>query len=146
MTAGRDNPARLEPSSRLWGPTAPGSREETERASRQPCDGPPNLPPSRGMNVRRPVVVTAPAVMTGWQAVRDFQHRCESPLHGEANGLILDLTQVQAVDTKLVACLVTVQRRARARAVSLEIRPSAAVRDLADLCRLGTFLGRHTPG
>ena len=125
MTAGRDNQARQEPSSRLW--------------TRHPSGEPAGSAAAGLATSNRPIVVTAPARMTDWRAVQDFRHRCESSLQRAPKRIILDLTLVQAADTKLVACLVTVLRRARARSTVVEIRPSGTVRALADIYKLGTL-------
>jgi anti-anti-sigma regulatory factor len=50
--------------------------------------------------------------------------------------VVIDLTATQLVDTKLVACLIAVLRRARRRGVRLEVHASPAVLQWLDVCRL----------
>ena len=126
MTAGRDNQARQEPSSRLW----------TRRPSGEPTG---SAPAGLGTS-NRPIVVTAPARMTDWRAVQDFRHRCESSLQRAPKRIILDLTLVQAADTKLVACVVNAFCFAQARRIHLEVKPSPLVRDLIELCEVDALL------
>lgn len=50
--------------------------------------------------------------------------------------VIIDLTATKIVDTKLIACLVAVLRRARRLGVRLELRASPSVREWLELCHL----------
>ena len=95
---------------------------------------------SPGIGVMTVCVVTAFTDMTNWKAVQEFQSRCEDALFSGPPLLVLDLTEVRSVDSKLVACLVVIARRARALAVSLEIKASVSVRGWMALCRLDALV------
>jgi hypothetical protein len=81
-------------------------------------------------------VVVAASDMTSSELVHDLFNRCRRLLRHGARRVIIDLESVQAVDTKLVACLVVLHRLARAGSARLELRMSAAVRDVARICRI----------
>ena len=51
--------------------------------------------------------------LTDWRALRGFQSRCEALIHAGTDRVVLDLSEVQQADTKLVACLLILLRRAR---------------------------------
>jgi anti-anti-sigma factor len=78
--------------------------------------------------------------MTDWRSVRDFQARCESSLQHTRRRVVLDLTQVAWADSKLVACLIIAVKRARARSLRLEIKPSRPVRSWISVCHLEDVL------
>ncbi len=87
-------------------------------------------------------IIDAPTDMTDWQCVRDFQTRCDTS--APRSRLVLDLRSVRWADSKLIACIVLATRRARDRAVRVEIKPSRCVNRWAALCRVDAMLRRAT--
>ena len=85
--------------------------------------------------------VTAAADMTDWRSVQLFQMRCGRSLDRRPQRLVLDLTDVRFADTKLIACMVNIVCRAHRHGIQVEVKPSAPVRDVICLCRLGGVLG-----
>ena len=87
-------------------------------------------------------IIDAPTDMTDWQCVRDFQTRCDTS--APRSRLVLDLRSVRWADSKLIACIVLATRRARDRAVRVEIKPSRCVNRWAALCRVDAMLRSAT--
>lgn len=95
-------------------------------------------------------VVRASGDLTGSTRLTEFFRALQSQLDSEPGRLVLDLTAVEAADTKLVACLVAARRHALRTDVRLELRLSPPVMNWLKICRLhNTFdqlLVRSTPG
>jgi len=72
-----------------------------------------------------------------------FHEQCRQQLcGGRARQLVVDLGNVERVDTKLVACLVSVLRQAAASRVRVEMVLSSAIHELTSLCRLDGLFDR----
>ena len=76
---------------------------------------------------------------------RDFHHDCEQAVRPGRRRVVLNLTQVADADTKLVATLVAIARRARAAGVSYKILVSSRVRTWIALCRMERLLQSEHP-
>ena len=85
--------------------------------------------------------------LTDWRALRGFQSQCEALLHSGIDRVVLDLSEVRQADTKLVACLLVLLRRARNVNVQFEVRCSRTVNQWVAVCHLQTaVLGPTTAG
>ena len=81
-------------------------------------------------------VVVVASDMTSSDRVRDLFNRCQRLLRKGARRVVIDLHEVKAADTKLVACLVALHRLANATSARLELCLSSAVIEVARICRL----------
>jgi hypothetical protein len=93
---------------------------------------------ARGSRLRQDEtrVLAGSADMTSADRVHDLFMRFRGLVRRGARHVIIDLREVDAADTKLVACLVALQRMAIAASVRLELCLSRRVRDVAGICRL----------
>jgi ABC-type transporter Mla MlaB component len=80
--------------------------------------------------------------MTSCEQIRELSLKCAKAIGDKRRSLIIDLVQVERADTKLMACLVSIYQLALSSSVSVELRPSASVLDLAEFCRLGWLIER----
>lgn len=88
-------------------------------------------------------IVRGRSDMTGCEQIRELSLKCARAIGSGASLLVLDLTSVERADTKLMACLVSVFQLARSSAVSVHLRNSQTVSELAEFCRL-TWLIEQT--
>jgi len=70
----------------------------------------------------------------------EFRHRCNEVVHAGRRRVVLNLAGVEQADTKLVAILVAIMRRASEARVACEIRMSPCVRTWVTLCRAEPIL------
>ena len=68
--------------------------------------------------------------------------KCAKAIGENHRSVVIDLGLVQLADTKLIACLVTIYQLAMSSSVRLELRPSEAVMELAQFCRLDWLIER----
>jgi ABC-type transporter Mla MlaB component len=83
-----------------------------------------------------PEVLRASGDLSDWRAVRELNRRCEAHLRVGRGRVVIDLSGVERADSKLVASLVLLARRARSVRVAFEIRPSSQVSNWIALCRV----------
>ncbi len=81
-------------------------------------------------------MVTAGSDLTEPAALAELLLRCRAALRAANQRLILDLTNVEVADTKLVAALVILRRTARRAAIAVVVRPSNCVKVWLTVCRL----------
>ncbi len=81
-------------------------------------------------------IVRASGDLTDPTRLTEFFRAVESRLASGPDRLVLDLTAVEAADTKLVACLVQVHHLARRASAGVELWPSERVRNWITLCHL----------
>ncbi len=110
--------------------------------------------PAHGEEVRPPTdhdssqdametrVVKVSGDLSDARAVQDLHRCCLALLNPRRRRVVLDLGGVRRADTKLVAGLVSLARRARSACVRLEIRPSAQVRKWIVLCKMNHLLAK----
>lgn len=91
-------------------------------------------------DAERSFLVRASGDLTDCRVLRRFQARCEALLHARIDHVVLDLSEVEQADTKLVACLLVVLRRARSVGVRLEVCCSHTVNEWLAFCRLTQLL------
>ena len=112
------------------------SMARSGRADRQ-------APSDAGQSVTNAQVITARGDLRNGSAIRDYCQRCELAIRNGARGLILDLTGVSSTDSKLVAGLVLIVRRARAARVPIGIHVSQRLRDWIAICGVERLLLPH---
>ena len=88
------------------------------------------------------IVVKAGCNLCTCRDLLAFHRRCRSQLRSGISPLELDLTEVEHADTKLIACLVDLQRTACDCSAQMEIKSSPVVRRWASLCHLEHHLLR----
>jgi hypothetical protein len=91
-------------------------------------------------------VLDAPHDMTVADHVGDLFGRAGVAIKAGASCVIIDLHDVDAADTKLIACLVALYQLARCGSGRLELRLSQAVINVAEVCRLDAWLRRLASG
>lgn len=72
--------------------------------------------------------------------VQDLHDRCLRRLRAGSGRLLVDLTEVTHMDTKLLAALVALKREARAAGQELEVLCSEPVLQWLRVCRLESVL------
>ena len=117
--------------------TASSSTSDRLPLSGGPLPVPPRLP--RPFHAA-PVVITAIADLTNWRDVRELHRSCTRVIGKRPTGLVIDLSSVTDADSKLVACLVAVARRARRSGVPIAFQMSTTVTKWIDLCRVHPVL------
>lgn len=85
-------------------------------------------------------VVSAAGNMCDSRLLRVFHRRCHHTLDSGPASVVVDLAGVTQANTRLVATLVAVLRRARAASVSLELIVSGVVHDWITICNVERFL------
>ena len=90
-------------------------------------------------------VLTLSGDLTDGQAVREFHQLCEKLVQPGRRRVVLDLRRVSHADTKLVASLVVVLRRAQAAGVTFELHVSPHVGEWIALCQVGRLLRPQRP-
>lgn len=83
--------------------------------------------------------------LTGAANVQDLHDRCRRRLRDGTGRLLVDLTLVTTVDTKLVASLVLIKREAQANGRPVEIRCSPQVTDWLRMYRLDALIEPTVP-
>jgi anti-anti-sigma factor len=101
----------------------------------------PRAPGSTQGRVRNRVV-RGQIDMTSCDQIRTLSLKCAKAIGENHRSVVIDLGQVEFVDTKLIACLVTIYQLALSSSVRLELRPSEAVLELARFCRLEWLIER----
>ena len=79
------------------------------------------------------------------EALLEFHRRCQRLMQPGRRCIVCDLKRVACADTRLVASLVAVLRRARSAGVVLQLRVSPHVRNLIVLCRVEQLLHPEPP-
>jgi anti-anti-sigma regulatory factor len=85
-------------------------------------------------------VVGAAGNLCETRVLQVFHRRCEGALSPTPRRVVLDLAGVTSADTKLVAALVLLLRRADSEGVPLELVAPARVRAWIALCQLEHLL------
>ncbi len=82
--------------------------------------------------------------LSDWRAVQRLHSHCETLVQPGRQRVVLNLASVDHADTKLVASLVALARRAQSAQVPFEIRPSSRLWHWIALCRVEQFLNLRT--
>ncbi len=82
--------------------------------------------------------------LSDWRAVQRLHSHCETLVQPGRQRVVLNLASVDHADTKLVASLVALARRAQSAQVPFEIRPSSRLSHWIALCRVEQFLDLRT--
>lgn len=82
--------------------------------------------------------------LSDWRAVQQLHSHCETLVQPGGQRVVLNLASVDHADTKLVASLVALARRAQSAQVPFEIRPSSRLWHWITLCRVEQFLNLRT--
>ncbi|UCD73902.1 MAG: hypothetical protein JSV91_08890 [Phycisphaerales bacterium] len=90
-------------------------------------------------------LVRGEADMTDCDQVRLFLWRCRRALATGSPDLSLDLTEVRAADSKLVACLILVHKDAYDGRTSVNVTASDTVQDLVEIYKLDRLLEAKRP-
>jgi anti-anti-sigma regulatory factor len=85
-------------------------------------------------------VVDAAGDLCDTRVLEGFHHRCEQALAPGRRCVVVDLAHVTSADTKLVATLITLLRRAQSADVPLEFTVSSHVHRWITLCRVERLL------
>jgi len=102
--------------------------------------------PARTSAVATQVRVAAPAAdMTRWQEVKRLFQQCRRLLRECPDCLVVDLTDVERADTKLVSCLVRVYQLANAESVKIEMILPKSVEEILAVCRLEQLIEQTKP-
>ncbi len=82
--------------------------------------------------------------LSDWRDVQRLHSHCETLVQPGRQRVVLNLASVDHADTKLVASLVALARRAQSAQVPFEIRPSSRLWHWIALCRVEQFLHLRT--
>ena len=74
------------------------------------------------------------------QRVKQFYRACETLINQHVERVVLDLSGVDEVDTKLLAALVVLRRKATAAAVDLRVYTSQSVYEWLQVCRIDQLI------
>jgi len=85
-------------------------------------------------------VVAAMGNLCDTQVLQGFHRRCERALNADCRRIRANLVGVQDANTKLIATLITIARRARSAGVPLELTVSDRMRSWITLYRLEQVL------
>ena len=86
------------------------------------------------------MLLKAPADLTDCQALKAFYYQCSTAIRSRPGRIVIDLSGVESADTKLMACLVIIERDADRRAIKCSVIASVSVRAWAEVLGLTTLL------
>ncbi|MHC4427944.1 MAG: STAS domain-containing protein [Planctomycetota bacterium] len=115
------------------------SEASGRRAGSEGPPGPTTPAPAQRPKTR---VVSVGGDLSDWRAVSELNRREEALLRRSGGRVVLDLQGVERADSKLVASLLALARRARSTRVGFEVRPSSQVRKWITFCRVDQHLAR----
>ncbi len=86
------------------------------------------------------MLLKAPADLTDCQALKAFHRQCGRAIRSRPGRLVIDLSGVESADSKLMACLVIIERDADRRGIQCAVIASVRVRAWAEILGLTSLL------
>ena len=86
------------------------------------------------------MLLKAPTDLTDCRALEAFYHQCRTAIGSCPDRILIDLSGVESSDTKLMACLVIIERDADQRGIKYSVLASGNVRAWAEVLGLSALL------
>ena len=86
------------------------------------------------------MLLKAPIDLTDCRTLKAFFRECRTAIECRPGELVLDLSDVECADSKLIACLVLIERDADRCGIDCAVIASTSVRRWADVLGLKTLL------